>query len=472
MFLQALTLYGRCWAKHQDMIQTRTAAQCRSHAQKYFAKLENEKAANLHGGAEELHGSHVVLEGNVGKGGGGGGKSVKKRRRRCGSSDASAASGGSAAAAASSAARGRKHKRKKSNKMKRKHGTTITTTASDRMGGSAAPAGGLVGGGARSILMMCQQGGLPAEPYCFASINPHSMMIPMRGPSPSVLQRAMGGARSPKTARAQGRALPGDASLLLGGAEDYDSELVSEFLRRREALVRPHRGSTKLPSHHSRIVVPPPSAAATAASSLTYSADPLAQTTIVPVVSLQKITDIDRQLLALYLQLTSRQTCMCRRLCYIVHCREAREIAAAGGVGSAGCITAQRNMLFLIQSSLVAYPVATPEASRLLQLWRHAQDSMQRVEMVGDAISIDQTATIYSTMSEEAQTQLHDLDETELTAVQVLVGTRMGLKPRKSPIRLGRKSSFSDKKTENDAASVSRTRSPNLSEDHVNKVLA
>lgn len=442
------------------MIKTRTAAQCRSHAQKYFAKLENEKAANLHGGAEELHGAHVVLDGSDGKRRKRGKGDKKKRRKRNSSQSLS-----SADAFSQQAAREKKNWRKK---MKLDHDTTTTTTSvSDCMGGPAAPCVGSVGD-TRSMMLMCQQGGLPAKPYYFASVNQsHLMMIRKRGPSPSALHCARGGARSPKTARAQGRASPEDSFLPLGGADGSDSECVSALLRDREALIRPYRTYTKLPSHLNRRV---DTAAASRWASFPSS---LAHIATVPDETLLKIRDIDRQLLRLYTLLSSQSCCVCRRLCFIVRCREVRDSAGTSGCGSAGCITAQRNMLFLVQSSLVAYPVATVDGSRLLQLWQQAQDSMQKVEMAGDAISIDQTATIYSTMSEKAQTQLHDLDETELTAVQVLVGTRMGLKPRKSPIRLNSSSSRSSgKKSDDDATSVSRTRSPIPREDHVNSVFA
>lgn len=56
-----------------------------------------------------------------------------------------------------------------------------------------------------------------------------------------------------------------------------------------------------------------------------------------------------RQLLRLYTLLSSQSCCVCRRLCFIVRCREVRDSAGTSGCGSAGCITAQRNMLFLFQ---------------------------------------------------------------------------------------------------------------------------
>ena len=44
-FLEALNLYGKNWKKVQEYVGTRTTTQARSHAQKYFAKLE-EKGIN------------------------------------------------------------------------------------------------------------------------------------------------------------------------------------------------------------------------------------------------------------------------------------------------------------------------------------------------------------------------------------------------------------------------------------------
>ncbi len=37
--MEALRLYGKDWNKVQEFIQTRSSAQTRSHAQKYFNKL-------------------------------------------------------------------------------------------------------------------------------------------------------------------------------------------------------------------------------------------------------------------------------------------------------------------------------------------------------------------------------------------------------------------------------------------------
>ena len=59
--LKALNEYGREWKKVAKKIKTRSSAQIRSHAQKYFQKLSKERKAGLHGGAAALHGSHVVL---------------------------------------------------------------------------------------------------------------------------------------------------------------------------------------------------------------------------------------------------------------------------------------------------------------------------------------------------------------------------------------------------------------------------
>jgi len=41
-FIEAIKLYGKSWKHVEDHIVTRTSAQIRSHAQKYFQKVEKE----------------------------------------------------------------------------------------------------------------------------------------------------------------------------------------------------------------------------------------------------------------------------------------------------------------------------------------------------------------------------------------------------------------------------------------------
>lgn len=64
-FLEALKLYGKNWKKVQQQVQTRTSTQARSHAQKFFVKLDRKNIdlqtflnsldfSNLNGMASEL----------------------------------------------------------------------------------------------------------------------------------------------------------------------------------------------------------------------------------------------------------------------------------------------------------------------------------------------------------------------------------------------------------------------------------
>ncbi len=39
-FLEALKIHGKEWRRVQDYVKTRTSTQARSHAQKFFIKLE------------------------------------------------------------------------------------------------------------------------------------------------------------------------------------------------------------------------------------------------------------------------------------------------------------------------------------------------------------------------------------------------------------------------------------------------
>ena len=75
LFLEGLQLYGREWKKVSAKIKTRTAAQIRSHAQKYFAKIGKDI------GKEDA----TPLEGAV--------SSSSRRRVRSGSDDGSLAAG-------------------------------------------------------------------------------------------------------------------------------------------------------------------------------------------------------------------------------------------------------------------------------------------------------------------------------------------------------------------------------------------
>lgn len=45
-FLEALKLYGRAWQRIEEHVGTKTAVQIRSHAQKFFTKLEKEAINN------------------------------------------------------------------------------------------------------------------------------------------------------------------------------------------------------------------------------------------------------------------------------------------------------------------------------------------------------------------------------------------------------------------------------------------
>ncbi|CAK9855957.1 unnamed protein product, partial [Sphagnum jensenii] len=49
-FLEALKLYGRAWRRIEEHIGTKTAVQIRSHAQKFFSKVERDQTVPPGGG--------------------------------------------------------------------------------------------------------------------------------------------------------------------------------------------------------------------------------------------------------------------------------------------------------------------------------------------------------------------------------------------------------------------------------------
>lgn len=377
MFLEALNLFGREWKKVADYIQTRSSAQIRSHAQKYFAKLEKESEKGIHGGAIAIHGEHVVLFDSLS-----GKKKKKKRKRR---SDG-----------ASKTSLKKFQKLQKSFK-KREHVTGGSSSSSSNTGGGSFRSLTLreVDSGSHALLRLCASASTLSSRACLDSNdkeedseNVQTLTLLNRGRSPSpMLMNLHTGTSSPKTARVRVQSLaavePPHLTL------DADMSNMSTLLRRREFLLQQKTEEKK-----------------------------------------KKVTSIDRDIESLYEGLKSCK-CMCRRLCHVAHCRSAD--------ASLTCITTRRNLLFLVQSSLKSsssFHESIKFENKMLHEYERVRTEVESIEKSKDSISMYETAQIFAGMSQEAQVRLQELNETELTAVQVLVGTRMGLKPSKSPLRV------------------------------------
>ncbi|KAL2336292.1 hypothetical protein Fmac_010738 [Flemingia macrophylla] len=61
-FLEALKLYGRAWQRIEEHIGTKTAVQIRSHAQKFFTKVNGEKIYGSVAGHENFEGTRFLHE--------------------------------------------------------------------------------------------------------------------------------------------------------------------------------------------------------------------------------------------------------------------------------------------------------------------------------------------------------------------------------------------------------------------------
>ena len=443
MFLEALNLFGREWKKVADFIQTRSSAQIRSHAQKYFAKLEKEEEKGIHGGAAAIHGEHVVLiDASPGCS-----KRKKKRKRR----RQQQPSGGITA---------KKFKEYNSS-------CTIGDGTNDLLS-------------LRSVRTESSETTYAEHRHQYDH-RQHFRVVSTRDEdrsvSPTLLLRGdLSRNDSPRTARVrvQGVTPVLDGKevfpLSTGGAPvgaadahssiyepqlDADMSHMSALLQRREALAKSN--NTKFTESNLR-------------SALIYSA-----------------ASIDQDIEVLYntiCQVSRRRSsgekenkqCACRRLCHVVHCRGdgnghgpgsgsssssgsssmvesmAPATTLSAGVqpntttrnqNQKGCITTRRNVLFLVQSSFKAYPIFSSFLfeQKMLNIWNSLNSLLQTIEMNDSSISMYETAQIFASMSKESQTRLQDLNETELTAIQVLVGTKMGLKPKKSPLRVSSTSS-------------------------------
>ena len=411
LFLEALNLYGREWKRVADYIKTRNSAQIRSHAQKYFAKLEKESAKGIHGGAAAIHGDHVVLADAYSHGS----KKKKKRKRRQpsntlgkkikvsqynGTHDLLCLRTGSLSSSSSS---GMGDYDEYDNDDNANFHDDNDTSDYDYN---------------QSIDMVNQYNDRREER---GSGGRFRTIQSERSVSPTFYNRRyVNGSSSPKTARVRvqgGTPYLEEPKLQL----DADMSQMSALLRKRELIVQ-KQSSYKNHAGYTKDI-------------------------------LLTISNIDENIQHLYQNAcNANKPCMCRRLCHVVHCRACNTTTTTATAAAAstdddtstlnlnkqpGCVTTRRNLLFLVQSSFKAHsiPNNTFEKS-MLSRWNVIKMDLDNVETNKSSISMYETAQIFAGMSQEAQARLQDLNETELTAVQVLVGTRMGLKPIKSPIKL------------------------------------
>ena len=110
----------------------------------------------------------------------------------------------------------------------------------------------------------------------------------------------------------------------------------------------------------------------------------------------------------------------------------------SSAVAPLACVTVRHTLLASASASLRKSSIVTAESQRILRMWHAVKAELKEAEADGDKnISIAQTKQLHAGLSTQAQLWLQELDETELTAVQVLIGTSIGLKPRRSPLKLG-----------------------------------
>jgi len=456
LFLEALNLYGREWKKVANYIQTRSSAQIRSHAQKYFAKLEKEEESGIHGGAAAIHGDHVVLVDATSPGS----KTRKKRKRR----RQQQPKGGFTAKKV-------KSKKKKEKVTKKKNKTSKVNGTHDLLRLRVGPMSD------NDNYTVDQMDHNQSRPNYFHAIS-HE-----RSASPALLNRQYLSRNdsSPKTARVRVQGSTPD-SFSLNSSSSYSSSSsmfapqldanmsqMSILLKKREQIAKELKNKMIITESTKNYI---------------FFIDKSIEMLYNNVC--QVSSGGGRASPTLGVKSGSITQCTCRRLCHIVHCRGSdnnngnkviRDINTSNVVKTAtrveatisttsptssiipttsttidtgslptttssdcGCITTRRNILFLLQSSFRSYPlhISKQFELKMLQKWTMLNNEFLQIESKDSSITMYETAQIYHCMSKESQTKLQDLNETELTAVQVLVGTKMGLKPRKSPLRVDR----------------------------------
>lgn len=120
--------------------------------------------------------------------------------------------------------------------------------------------------------------------------------------------------------------------------------------------------------------------------------------------------------------------CICGEPKLIFHCRNQQEKVPAK---SYICVTVRQKMFNIFQRSYEKNGAfSTPQSKRLLEKWKKI--NLEVANAKAAELSYQNAEMLYMALSPVARENLSILDNEELLAVQVLIGSMMGIRPRKS----------------------------------------
>ena len=395
LFLQALNEYGREWKKVAKRIKTRSSAQIRSHAQKYFQKLQKEQKAGLHGGAAALHGSHVVLDkapNGKKKSTSRGDKTITKKKRKLKGKGASGT-----------------YKRQKRpvspNQVSKSYHTSY---------GRFSPVQK-----ARASPNISDTSKSPS----FSSIGPNGT-FPSPYTSPFVTRNFVKTIATKKKLvqsweqrlrtllskrkKVSGFSKGGIAASLSNtkGSTPRQGKSPQDLERHDDLSVTPRLSPLNIPQNEGEI---------------SRIRDRLNRRDELVKVDLKIIDVIDS---------ACNAPCICGEPKLIFHCSHEKEKKMDSG-DRYTCITVRQKMLNIYQRSYEKNgSFSTPQSISLLEQWKKINLEVARAKSA--ELSYQNAELLYMALSPVARENLSILDNEELSAVQVLIGSMMGIRPRKS----------------------------------------
>merc|ERR1712139_514412 len=122
--------------------------------------------------------------------------------------------------------------------------------------------------------------------------------------------------------------------------------------------------------------------------------------------------------------------CICGEPKLIFHCRNQQEKEVGNG-NSYICLTVRQKMLNIFQRSYEKNgQYSTPQSTVLLKNWKRI--NLEVANAKAAELSYQNAEMLYMALSPIARENLSILDNEELSAVQVLIGSMMGIRPRKT----------------------------------------
>ena len=142
-----------------------------------------------------------------------------------------------------------------------------------------------------------------------------------------------------------------------------------------------------------------------------------------------RLVKVDKKIQTLCNSSACNAPCICRVPNLLFFCQNSKKAAT----GKRACITLRQQLLGKVQACIKKCVNAkTPQSSKILESWRQVKKEVEST--IKKTTSFKNAESLYLTLSPDARANLSGLNNEELMAVQILIGSRMGLGPTKMNI--------------------------------------